>query len=50
MKVTTVSQGLALNLEAKQIVLGTSEAGTLDHNPSLSPAATFNMYELVEME
>lgn len=50
MKVTTVSQGLALNLEAKQNVLGTSEVGTLDYNPSLSPANTYNIYELVEME
>lgn len=51
MKVTIiVSQRLAWNLEAKQDVLGTSEAGTLDYNPSLSPEDTFNLYELVKME
>lgn len=52
MKGTTVSQGLVLNLQAKQDVLGTSEAGTPNCNPSLSPADRYIkfMYELVEME
>lgn len=49
MKETTiVSQGLALNVKAKQDVLGTSEVGTLNYNSSLSPADTFNLHELVE--
>lgn len=52
MKGTTVSQGLVLNLQAKQEVLGTSEAGTLNYHPSLSPADRYIkfMYELVEMQ
>lgn len=51
MEITTiVSQGLVLNLEAKQDVLGTSTVGNLNYNPSLNPADTFHLHDLVEME
>ena len=52
MKGTTVSRWLVLNLQAKQDVLGSSEAVAPNCNPSLSPADRYIkfMYELVEME